>query len=217
MTTERAASGKARATAIVALVLAAGAATWLLTRGAQEIGSAGSDPVASSHAVAGPADTAGGPSAGEPADEAAPDVGDHPRQPAPGRVSDEEALAVFLQQALEDPMLTGRFSPRELRAELSAEARDDAWHAQVAQDVETLAGALEQDFGDSPTISHIDCRQTLCEVLTVTPQDLIDTPADWTASLQRLGETDDPPFVASHNTAKRLPDGRLLYITYLVR
>ncbi|MCD9031161.1 hypothetical protein LDO32_05380 [Luteimonas sp. Y-2-2-4F] len=217
MSPQRAASGKARMVAVVALALAAGAAAWFLARDGGETGPADSDIAASAHGRASAADTAARFPAAEPADKDPTTVGGRPRQAAPARVSDEEALALLLQEALEDPVMTGRFSPRELRAELSAEARDDAWHTQIAQDVEALMGALEQDFGDSPTISHIDCRQTLCEVLTVTPQDLIDTPADWTASLQRLGETDDPPFVASHNTAKRLPDGRLLYITYLVR
>lgn len=128
-------------------------------------------------------------------------------------ITDAQAL-----QSLAQDLENGEAGSIELRTVselLIKEPRDEAWASSVEYGIGDRAAKLAARYGRGLELASIKCRQTLCEIQAVNRRGAAGSPTDWNIVHERLYR--DLKFSNSYSLMKPLPDGRTVYLTYVVR
>jgi hypothetical protein len=104
---------------------------------------------------------------------------------------------------------------RELERLFSQEQRDEAWASSSEYTISNAVANLGKKYGPGLEIAKVGCRQTLCEVQAVNRSGVGGSQLDWNRAYLQLKQS-----LKSSNSQtlmRPLPDGRVVYHTYIIR
>ncbi|MBT2747337.1 MULTISPECIES: hypothetical protein [unclassified Lysobacter] len=155
------------------------------------------------------------PTSTEPA--ASPQVHKTTSAPPSSSASDQLASRKALDSLAQEIKANGVGSDEisDLSALFLKEPRDEAWASSAEYTISNVAANLNRKYGSGLEVAKASCRQTLCELQVVNRKGVGGSPLDWNIAYRQLKNS-----LKSSNSQtimRPLPDGQVVYHTYIIR